>query len=452
MIFAFQKPTSKKNVYKNAKKIREIISEEQINLLAKSSGWLKRDRKFTGMDLLKTLVFMGAGNYQLSLTQRCCYLLNCGIKISKQALDKRLNKKAVVFIKSILEAVLKLKLMEGSTQELLGGFSSVKILDATSFQLPGELCEHYRGFGGGASKSGIKTHYQVSITNTDDMALEVVRGTSPDPCTSLMGGDSGELLLFDLGYFDLNTLGKIAQDNAWYVSRIKYNTQIWIETPNGFDRLSWQEQIKKMQVGQIEEIAVYLGMQRKVKTRLIIERVPDKIAHQKRRKLKTDKVNKRKNLSKGRLAFCDVNAFITNTTEKQLKTEHVRSIYGLRWQIEIYFKTWKSYMNIDKVEKMNIHRFNCTHYASLIYIILSTKLFLFFKQRTWKKHGKELSELKAMKLLARHREWIWQVIYDPIQKARDRLEILQDILNTHCIKENKKGKLTPYQTMEMALS
>jgi hypothetical protein len=342
--------------------------------------------------------------------------------------------------------------MEGSKLEFLKNFKSVKIIDATSFQLPGELCEHYRGFGGGASKSGIKTHYHVDITNGNDMALEVVRGTSPDPCSSLIAGDAGDLLLFDLCYFDLNSLGKIAQDNAWYVSRIKYNTQIWIETSDGFERLNWHEQIKKMQVGQVEEIGVYLGMDKKVKTRLIIERVPDKVAHQKRRKLKPDKVNKRKNLSKGRLAFCDVNAFITNTTEKQLKTEHVRAVYGLRWQIEIYFKTWKSYMNIDKVEKMNIHRFNCTHYASLIYIILSTKLLLFFKQSIWKKYGKELSELKAMKLLARHRDWIWQVIYEPIQKARDRLEILQDILNTHCIKENKKGKLTPFQTMEVALS
>jgi len=207
-----------------------------------------------------------------------------------------------------------------------------------------------------------------------------------------------------------------------------------------------------MYVGQIEELEVCLGAEKKVKTRLVIEKVPDQIAHQKRRNLKTDKVNKRKILSKGRLEFCAVNAFISNTTKEQLSKDHIRAVYGLRWQIEIYFKTWKSYMSIDKIEKMNIHRFNCTHYASLIYIILSTKLFFLLKCRTWQKHGKELSELKAMKLLARHRDWIWDIIYEPIQKTRDRLETLQEILNTHCIKERKKGKLTPYQTMTLYLS
>ena len=191
---------------KNAKKLREILCQEQINTLSKNSGWQERERKFTGMDLLKTMVFMGQSNYQLSLTERCCYLLSCGVKISKQALDKRLNKKAVVFIKSILEAVLKLKLMEGSKLRFLKDFSSVKIIDATSFQLPEELRDHYRGFGGGASKSGIKTHYQVEITNGDDMALEVVDGTSPDPCTTIIKANVGDLMLFDLGYFDLSSL------------------------------------------------------------------------------------------------------------------------------------------------------------------------------------------------------------------------------------------------------
>lgn len=132
--------------------------------------------------------------------------------------------------------------MEGSSLEFLKDFGSVKIIDATSFQLPGNLEDHYRGFGGGASRSCIKTHYQLSITNGDTMAFEVVHDRSADPCTSLITGDPGDLLLFDLGYFDLNSLEEISRQKAFYVSRIKYNTQLWIEKPHGFERLNWQEQ------------------------------------------------------------------------------------------------------------------------------------------------------------------------------------------------------------------
>ncbi len=109
-------------------------------------------------------------------------------------------------------------------------------------------------------------------------------------------------------------------------------------------------------------------------------------------------------------------------------------------------------MNIDKIEKMNLHRFNCTHYASLIYIILSCKLFLFFKQSTWKAQHKELSELKAMKLLAKRRDRLWEILYDPIQKARSALNSLEQILNTHCLKEIKKDKSSPYESISYILS
>jgi len=204
--------------------------------------------------------------------------------------------------------------------------------------------------------------------------------------------------------------------------------------------------------GQSKELIVHLGAERDVECRLIIEKVPGQLADEKRRKLKTDKVNKRKAISKGRLDFCDLNVFITNATADQLPIESVRAIYGLRWQIEIYFKTWKSYMNIDKIENMNIHRFNCTHYGTLIYIILTGKIFFFFKHKSWQACRIELSELKAMKLLAKRKEMMWKVLFAPIKTACTVLDALADNLLTNCFKESKKNKITPYESISYALS
>ena len=92
-----------------------------------------------------------------------------------------------------------------------------------------------------------------------------------------------------------------------------------------------------MKTGQTVELQVYLGQKSKVPVRMILERVPDEVAAEKKRKLKTDKQNKRKGISKGRLAFCAVNAFITNTDNSLLPNALIRSIYSLRWQIEIMF-------------------------------------------------------------------------------------------------------------------
>ncbi|MEM9685427.1 MAG: hypothetical protein AAF934_00715 [Bacteroidota bacterium] len=96
------------------------------------------------MDLIKAMVFMGHGHYQLILNERCMRLLGFGVNLSKQALDKRLNAKATLFIKTVLEQVLRLKLFTVSRGKWLEKFTSIKIIDATSFELPQHLNTAYR--------------------------------------------------------------------------------------------------------------------------------------------------------------------------------------------------------------------------------------------------------------------------------------------------------------------
>jgi len=402
--------------------------------LANAEGLVKRDRKFNAMALLSVMVFGERKNYQVSLTEMCQHLFDRGITITKQGLDKRLNKQAASFLKSVMEELLKVKLLDAGINKVIKTFKGINVIDATSFQLPDKLEDAYKGFGGGATKSGIKTHYQIDITTGDNIGIEVKDAASSDTTTSLIDPQKGVLQLFDLGYISLDVLKMIATNKAYYLCRIKYSTQIWIKTENGFERLIWETEIKKMYEGQIKELTVHIGAKREVECRLIIEKVPRQLADQKRRKLKTDKVNKRKALSKGRLDFCDLNVFITNATTDQLASENVRLVYRLRWQIEIYFKTWKSFMNIDNIQDMNIHRFNCTHYGTLIYIILTSKIFFFFKHKYWESHRIELSELKAMKLLAKRIDMIWELLFASTKIAQKSLKTLVDNLLTHCVK------------------
>ena len=98
-------------------------------------------------------------------------------------------------------------------------------------------------------------------------------------------------------------------------------------------------------------------------------------------------------------------------------------------------------MNIDKIERMNVHRFNCTHYATLIFIVLTSKLFFFFKNKYWKDYQVELSELKAFKLIAKRKKMIWNILFGTIKTARSDLTSLADNWLANCIKERKGNKL-----------
>lgn len=42
-----------------------------------------------------------------------------------------------------------------------------------------------------------------------------------------------------------------------------------------------------------------------------------------------------------------MNVYITNTSSKEVPTSYVHTLYSLRWKIEMFFKTWKSFFEMD---------------------------------------------------------------------------------------------------------
>ena len=69
------------------------------------------------------------------------------------------------------------------------------------------------------------------------------------------------------------------------------------------------------------------------------------------------------------------NIFITNVTAKVLAFEVIRKIYYLRWQIELVFKTWKSFSKIDRIKKVKKERQECQLLAKLLCNLINWELF-----------------------------------------------------------------------------
>ncbi|MFM7023234.1 MAG: hypothetical protein ACKOXB_09665 [Flavobacteriales bacterium] len=109
-------------------------------------------------------------------------------------------------------------------------------------------------------------------------------------------------------------------------------------------------------------------------------------------------------------------------------------------------------MNIDKVFHVNRHRFECHHYGTLIYILLCGKIFYACKQDYWSEKKVELSELKAMKYLARNKSLIHDLIFDEGANSELVLVKMNAVFRNTCIKEVKKNHQTPMNIMKYCLS
>jgi hypothetical protein len=322
-------------------------------------------------------------------------------------------------------------------------FGRIVINDSTVFQLPEEYKDKYKGSGGGASKAGIKNQYCFDLLSQEIIDITVQEATIPDCRYPLQDLRANDLRIEDLGYFKVEKFRVIEKAEAYFLSRLKFGVNIYILENEQYKQLDLLKVVGKMKAGEVKEMRVYLGEKEKYPTRLVIEKVPEKLANEKRRKLTTDKQNKRKGISKKRLILCDVNAFITNCTEEQLPNHLLRQCYSLRWQIEIIFKAWKSFFNIDKVKQMKVERFECFHYGCLMLIIAGTHLLRYFKQWYLNKHQEEISELKFFKLIASMKHEIKEVIQKQNNSLADFLDQLTPIIERTCVKEQKKNKLKP---------
>jgi len=376
------------------------------------------------------------------LEDLCRELQKDGIEIRKQSLQGRFNESAADFMRAMVEHALSKKLGLDN-QKIECRFGRIVIDDSTVFQLPAGYSGTYRGNGGGASAAAIKNQYCYDLLAQEIIDITVQEGTVPDCKYPLQDLRKNDLRIEDLGYFRLDRFRQIQEVEAYFLSRLKFGVNIFVFKEGKYEQLDLIKEIGKMRAGELKSMWVNLGEKEKFRTRLVLEKVPTQIANEKRRKLKADKQNKRKNISEERLILCDVNAFVTNCTQEQLPDSLLRQCYSLRWQIEIMFKAWKSFFKIDKVKQMKIERFECFHYGCLMLIIASTHLLRYFKQKHLENHNEEVSELKFFKLIASMKQELKDSIKLKEQHLSRLLDQLAPIIERTCVKEQKKNRLIP---------
>lgn len=371
-----------------------------------------------------------------------------GFNISKQAIDKRINSNAVKMLRGILDDVIGLRFNE----ILQTPFKKIVVTDSTSFQLPACLDEHYHGFGGNHGKrGGAKVQYQLALTD-GDVNLTTTSATKSDNTSTIIQPKQGELHLFDLGYASLNRLMEFENKKAYFLCRVKINTNLWIQKQGVWNEVTWCDLKAKCKNSPNTELQVWLGKERLVKVRLFVYRLDEKTASKKRKDVKRYAQRHGRSATKNQLIACDFSIHISNIPEDLMSADNANKMYSLRWQIEIQFKTWKSFMSIHKVHPMNKFRFECHHYGTLIYILLCTKIFTAYKLSHWNQTRVELSELKAYKFLSKNTDLIWTILFKEKQLKIKALSLIYDRLKSTCVKEVKKGAQTPMNIISNVLS
>ncbi len=389
-----------------SKSITDFFAEKDIEEIARETNFVQRDTaKVKGYPFLDTLLYTGFNQEKLSLNDLCTQFEdNHDIDITKQGLDQRFTEKSKNFMKAVLEHLLNKLISEKTVIEFLKEFKSVRIKDSTSFQLPADMAEIYPGSGGSASKAQIRIQFEYDIRTGKiyDLSLHPFNTQDTiDAQETVSSIEENDLIIRDLGYIVIKVLKEIEDKDAWFINRFNFSSNAYEQTEHQYKQLDFakiQKYMNKNNINIIEK-EVYIGAKKTLKVRMIIERLPVEKIKLRLQKAEENARSRGSSLSAKAKSHIMLNVYITNISSVKLPNTKVRFLYGLRWQIELIFKVWKSVGEIHKVKQMKVARFETMLFAKLIWIVMNWTILWEISKELWKEKRILISPIKLFKTL-----------------------------------------------------
>lgn len=347
--------------------------------MAQTTQFITRQRKITGANFIKTLIFGWLQNHTPSVEGLARAGFSHDLKISAQGLDKRFNEKACLFVKSVLEAAVNEVIVppEKLQAPVFQHFKAIYIHDGSSLNLPPELQGIWKGVGheGKANYSALKLDASLELM-TGVVDIKLLHGRDADNRSphAQTRYEKGTLRLQDLGYFNLARMNEQNGNGEFWVSRLQPRTRVY-QNNQVVNLIELLENSARKGLTQLD-LQVELGTQEKLPVRLLAWQLPEETAALRRMRLKQAACKKSRPVNAESLALAGWNIVITNVAADKLSISDCFLLYSLRWQIELLFKLWKSHAKVGHSQSANPYRILSEIYAKLLGVVISQWLVL----------------------------------------------------------------------------
>ncbi len=423
--------------------------KKTLHQWARQTGFIQRRKVLQAFDFLALMTVGQLGMKHPSLAGMVEAIKN---GMSREGMHRRFSDSAVAFMKKCSEFIIKQKAssMIPLQTKLLQHFNRLLIFDSTSWDINPRLSDVFPGNRGNASNANCKMQVCYEYKRGELMFFDMQPGIASDNAyTSQLSGhmQCGDLLLIDLGYFSMKTFHQIASSGAFFLSRLLVGTKlISADTLQPIDLPGVLKKIKQ----DTYQMHVIMGTRKKtqVPCRLVCMRVSQDIANQRRRTLKKNSRKRGTTTSKYHLILADWTLMVTNVPIERLPAEKVRTLYTLRWQIELLFKQIKTVLCVHHSNTGRENRLRCEVYGKLIMAVMIYRTHADINIRLWNSHRMELSMEKLFKRIQERAFIILDLLLTSLQKALEYLQAEIPRLIKNCIKLHYKSRRSTLELIE----
>ena len=423
-----------------APKIQQFFNQT-ADQVARATGFVQRASKLTGATFLQALTLGFLAEPAASLTDLVETSQDLDVPITKQGLQTRITN-AVPFLKEMFQRGLALFRNELPLDlKVLHQFTAIYLTDSTTVALPAALQAEFPGCGGTGPDAAVKIQLTFEFLRGIISGVTFQSGRSPDQSYA---GDRqailpGALYLTDLGYFALVRFQALAEHTAYFLSRFDTQTALFeAATGERLDLLLW---LRTHPESQFEQ-EVLIGSQARLRCRLVVVRVPQEVADQRRRRAYATARTKGRTPSARHLELMNWSLFVTNVPTTMLTLRQVVLFYAVRWQIELLFKLCKSECALERVAGRRRERVLSELYAKLIGVVVMQ-----FLLAPYRDQDREASAVKVVQIIQHAVPRLINSIGN-IQQLSDVLQQLGARLLKNGMKDKRQKRSTTYQQLQ----
>lgn len=411
--------------------------------LGRETKFVQRESKLGGAHFVQTLVFSYLADPDATLDDLAQTAAALNVQITPEGLAQRFTEHAATLLQQVLAAsVTQLVAADPLAIPLLDRFSGVLLEDSTVITLPDALHTLWPGCGDATTQgsAALKINLRLDLCTGLLAGLSLHAGRVHDqraaePVTSV---PAGTLLLADLGYWSIERFRELAENEAYFFSRLQVQTAVFDAAGTRWDDVA---RLLTVQQATHVDLPVTLGVVQRLPARLLAVRVPQEVVDQRRRRLRAEAKRKGQAVSARAVALAAWTIFVTNAPVAVLAVEEGVVLGRARWQIELVFKLWKSHGRIDESRSTKPWRVLCDVYAKLLAMVVQHWVVLI---DLWGYPNRSL--VKATKTVANYALVLASGMWSCARTA-ETLDLITRCLRAGCRLERRKQHPNTYQLL-----